>query len=534
MKLRFACAAIGVAVLVGACGGSSGTTGGGSGNITKGGTVIIGVPNDAAVSNPDISSDYPDAAVGTLVYEGMVISRLDGGVDPGLASSWEVSSDGLTFTFHLRTTNWTDGQPFTSDDVVYTLTQVAPQYSAYFSGTSGSIDSITAPDAHTVVIKLTKPYGPFLNAVAGDSGAAILPKHIFNGTDIAKNPASLQKPVGTGPFMVSEWVAGDHITLVKNPHYWMEGHPYLDKLIYQIIPSSTSMVLALQSGQLQYVDPDQITETDYPTIKSSGSLQLNPDTFPASDDLMFFNVTNGGPTSNVQVRHALAMAVDRNFLLKSLYSGTGDVGKEAIDTRLKWAVDQKVDYSTMYPFDTNKANSILDSAGFPKKSDGTRFSLDFVVSSAHPPYVAAGQAMQQWFQQIGVKLNIVSLDDDSATVRIFEQRKFDITIQGYTTRNDPALGIVREFTTGRIGKAFGNPSGYSNPQVDQLAVQGQSQSTNDARKPYYDQLQEIIANDLPVMLILQREDQDASTKKLHDLWNGDEGYGAWWLAWLEH
>jgi peptide/nickel transport system substrate-binding protein len=314
----------------------------------------------------------------------------------------------------------------------------------------------------------------------------------------------------------------------------MAGHPYLDKLIYQIIPSSTSMVLALQSGQIQYVDPDQIDQTNYPTIKSSGTLQLNPDTFPASDDLMFFNVRGNRPTANVQVRHALAMAVDRNFLLKSLYSGVGEVGKEAIDTRLQWAIDSKVDYSTMYPFDLAKANSMLDAAGFPKGSDGTRFSLNFVISSAHPPYVAAGQAMQQWFQQIGVKLNVVTLDDQTATVRVFEQGNFDITIEGYTSRNDPALGIVREFTTSRIGKDFGNASGYSNPMVDQLALQGQTQSTNALRKPYYDQMQEIIANDLPVMLILQRTDFDASTKKLHDLWNGDEGYGAWWLAWIEH
>ena len=531
MSFRLTTAAVIFGLSLVACGSS---TQNGSSSVRAGGTVIIGVPNDASVTNPDLSSDYPDAAIGSLIYEGMVISRLDGGVDPGLASSWDVSSDGLTFTFHLRSANWTDGKPFTAADVIYTLTQVAPQYSAFFAGTSGNISGVTAPDDHTVVITLSKPYGPFLNALSADSGAAILPQHIFQGTDIAKNPASLQHPVGTGPFMMSEWVAGDHITLVKNPHYWMAGHPYLDKLIYQIIPSSTSMVLALQSGQIQYVDPDQIDQTNYPTIKSSGTLQLNPDTFPASDDLMFFNVRGNRPTANVQVRHALAMAVDRNFLLKSLYSGVGEVGKEAIDTRLQWAIDSKVDYSTMYPFDLAKANSMLDAAGFPKGSDGTRFSLNFVISSAHPPYVAAGQAMQQWFQQIGVKLNVVTLDDQTATVRVFEQGNFDITIEGYTSRNDPALGIVREFTTSRIGKDFGNASGYSNPMVDQLALQGQTQSTNALRKPYYDQMQEIIANDLPVMLILQRTDFDASTKKLHDLWNGDEGYGAWWLAWIEH
>src|SRR5689334_22227511 len=287
MRFRLMTGVAAAALFVVACGNSSPS---GGSSAKAGGTVIIGVPNDASVTNPDISSDYPDAAVGTLVYEGMVISRLDGGVDPGLASSWDISSDGLTFTFHLRTTNWTDGQAFTSADVVYTLTQVAPQYSAFFAGTSGSIQSVSAPDAHTVQIKLTKPYGPFLNALAADSGAAILPQHIFQGTDIAKNPASLQHPVGTGPYMMSEWVAGDHITIVKNPHYWMSGHPLIDKLIYQIIPSSTSMVLALQSGQVQYVDPDQISQTDYPTIKSAGTLQLNTDTFPASDDLMFFNV----------------------------------------------------------------------------------------------------------------------------------------------------------------------------------------------------------------------------------------------------
>jgi len=126
MNFRYVTAAVAVGMMLVACGSSSTGTSS-SGSPKPGGTVIIGVPNDAAVSNPDISSDYPDSAVGTLVYEGMTIARLDGNVDPGLASSWEVSSDGLQFTFHLRTTNWTDGQAFTSDDVVYTLTQVAPQ-----------------------------------------------------------------------------------------------------------------------------------------------------------------------------------------------------------------------------------------------------------------------------------------------------------------------------------------------------------------------------------------------------------------------
>ena len=107
MSFRWTSAAAAVGLCLVACGTSTGTN-----NPSAGGTVIIGVPNDASVTNPDISSDYPDSAVGTLVYEGMVISRLDGGVDPGLASTWDVSTDGLTFTFHLRPTNWTDGKPF--------------------------------------------------------------------------------------------------------------------------------------------------------------------------------------------------------------------------------------------------------------------------------------------------------------------------------------------------------------------------------------------------------------------------------------
>ena len=531
MKFGSVAATVLVALAVAGCGTSSGT----SSNIQLGGTVVIGVPNDANVSNPDISSDYPDAAVGCNIYEGLTVSRLDGNVDPLLAKSWTVSADGLTFTFHLVTATWHDGKPFTSADVVYTYTQVAPQYSAVFTSTAGVLSSVSATDDHTVVMTLSHPYGPFLSALACDSGAAILPKHLFENTDITKNPASLQHPVGTGPFMISDWVSGDHITVVKNPHYWVSGQPYLDKLIYQIIPSASSMVLALQSGGVQYLDPDQISQTDYPTIKSNPNLQLNSDLFPASDDLLFFNVTGKRPTANKDVRHALAMAIDRNFLLKSLYSGVGNVGVEAIDTRLKWAVDSKVNYSTLYPFDVAKANSILDSAGFPKGANGIRFTIDYVVSASHPPYVSAGQAMKQWFEQIGVTLKLETLDDQATTTRVFTDRNFDMTIQGYTTHNDPALGIVREFTTSRIGKAFGNPSGYSNPQVDQLAAQGGAQATNAARVTYYNQMQEIIADDLPVMLILERIDFDASSKKLQGIWSpGQEGYGDWQVATLQH
>jgi peptide/nickel transport system substrate-binding protein len=155
---------------------------------------------------------------------------------PSLATSWTRSADGLTYTFKLaENVKWHDGRPFTAADVVFTtqvfLTEVHPRARANFA----RVDTVTTPDAHTVVYRLKEPFGPFLHCFEVSS-CPIVPKHVYEGTDFRNNPANAT-PIGTGPFKFKAWVRGSHIELARNDEYWKPGQPYLDGIIFRFIPT---------------------------------------------------------------------------------------------------------------------------------------------------------------------------------------------------------------------------------------------------------------------------------------------------------
>jgi peptide/nickel transport system substrate-binding protein len=542
-RVHVVAAATAVAVLLGcntpappaASGGSTTTATGqpaATGQPTAGGTVVMGVTNDASILNPNLTTGSPDGWIGCLMYEGLVNVKLDGTAEPLLAKSWDVSPDALTYTFHLVNAQWQDGQPFTSADVKYTFTEVSPKYSSSFASSAAAISSIDTPDDHTVVIHLSHPYGPFLITLRC-GGGGILPAHIFQGTDVPSNPASLTKPVGTGPFRLTEWVPGDHFTLSKNSTYWDSGKPHLDKLIFRIIPNASSRVLALQSDEVQYLDYGAISPNDYDTIRSNPQLYLHEELFPPPDDIMFFNVKNG-PTSDVMVRKALAMATDREYLRNTIWLGLGDVGISSFDTRIPWSYNPQVDYRTMFPFDAQKAANLLDQAGYKPGADGVRFSLDYVVPSTTPTVVAAGEALKNMWAAIGVNLNLITLDTPTMLQRVFKDGNFNVTIQGYTTMGDPGLGVIRQFASSLIGVSYGNASFYSSPEVDQLIEQGQNAPVQSDRAKAYYQIQVIIANDLPSLIVHQRIAYDAASKRIQGAWDNNYiGYGDWTNAWLQ-
>jgi peptide/nickel transport system substrate-binding protein len=230
-----------------------------------------------------------------------------------------ISPDGRVYTFDLVKTNWQDGKPFTSDDVKYTLTEVSSKYSAIFAGSARAIEAIDTPAPDRVVIRLKTPYGPLLNSLTCAQGGAVLPAHIFRGTDVLKNPA-IFKPVGLGPFQLKEWQRGDHLTLARNPNYWEQGKPYLDEVIFKIVPQSTARTQGMLAGEIDFIPYLFMSISDYKAIKSNPRLKLTPaKNFPAVD-YMFINVTRK-PLDDVRVRQALWVAIDRDYLLNVAYDG---------------------------------------------------------------------------------------------------------------------------------------------------------------------------------------------------------------------
>ena len=211
----------------------------------RGGTLVIAIDSDPATVNPDVTTSVSDVSVGSLIYDSLM--RVDENFEPvpSLASAWTVSPDKLTYTFKLVEAKWHDGKPFTSRDVKFTFENISAKYGSKFLAAAAQIKEIRTPDDRTVEIEMKRPFGPFLFSTTGYTNAAIMPEHLYAGTDALKNPATLSRPVGTGPFMMKDWVRGQTITLERNPNYWHRGRPYLDQVVFRLIPDTAARVLAL-------------------------------------------------------------------------------------------------------------------------------------------------------------------------------------------------------------------------------------------------------------------------------------------------
>lgn len=483
--------------------------------------------------NPSITTGAPDQLIGCMIYEGLTRVGHDLQIHPMLAKSWDISGDGLRYTFHLQNATWQDGKPFTAKDVVFSLTNVSEKYGPVFRAAAQSIESIEAPDAATAVITLKHPFGPLLMSLSCDLNGGILPEHIFSGTDILHGAATLTQPVGTGPFKLAEWVHGDHLTLERNANYWQPGKPYLDKIAVRFMPNPPSRVLALQAGEVDYLNEYDFPQSSYNVVKAMPALQVGESGF-AADYLIILN-TKRPPLDNATVRQALMMAIDRHYLARSVFAGLGSPAEAPIDTRITWATNPDISYDKMYPYDPARANALLDEAGVKKDGSGTRFTIDLVFDSTRQEYGPLSLALQQFWGAVGVKVVLRGAERPVVLKQVYSDYDFGATLQNYGTSGDPALGVARLYVTDAIrqGTTFNNASRYSNPEVDKLFAEGQAGTSQQERGQKYRAAQLILAHDLPTLTLQQMGEYYAASRHVHNL-GLSQDQPLWSDIWIEH
>jgi peptide/nickel transport system substrate-binding protein len=500
----------------------------------RGGTAVMVIGTDPLTLSPDTTNSVPDVDTSCLIYDGLVRFGKNFAIVPSLAQSWTISPDGKTYTFKMVKANWQDGKPVTSDDVKFTLLEISSKYGPRFAAAGKFIDTIDTPDAQTVVIHLKQPFGPFLFSLACEQNAAIMPAHILRGTDLLKNPAILTNPVGEGPFKVSDWVRGDHLTLTRNSDYWIKDQPYLDRVVVRTIPDASARILALRAGDVDFVVPDYMPLSAVQMLQQMPTFSVQQVSYPDSDIIILNTKDAKVPAlAKPEVRRALYIALDRTFIHQKVYYGLGGVPRSSFDTRL-WAYDPKIDYQKMYPYDPAKAKQMLDAAGYPVGPDGTRFTMRLAFESDRPEWLEAAEAIQRFWQAVGVHVVLVAADRPVILKQVYADYDFDATLQTYTTLGDPALGIARTYVTASIqkGTTFNNASQYSNPQVDKLFDEGRDASTQQARAPYYNQVQDILAQDMPVLNLHQAPQYAVASTRLHGLWQAanQQWWGSVWAS----
>lgn len=430
----------------------------------------------------------PAQQVAGNIYEGLL--RYDTKLNPmpSLAKSWEVSDDGLTYTFHLQNgVKWHDGQPFSADDVVFSADVFLRKTHPRFRAVLDHVESITAPDADTVVFRLKSPFGPFLNSFEVGS-MPIVPKHIYEGTDFATNPAN-NTPIGTGPFKFGEWVKGSYIKLVKNPDYWDQGKPYLDEIYWHVIPDAASRAVAYETGQVDILPAGSIENFDIDRVKEL------PNTCITQSGWEFFGPQSWvwlnnrqGPTASREFRQAIMYALDREFIRDSLFNGLGQIpnGPFAGSTRYN-DTDLKP-----WPYDPKKAKELVKASGYKGEV------LKLVPMPYGETWMRLAEVIKQNLADVGIKVEIVSTDVAGWNQHLSDW-DFDLSTTYLYQYGDPALGVSRSYVSGNIkkGSPWNNVEGYSNPKVDALFDKGAGTVDPAERKAAYDEVQKILVDDVP-------------------------------------
>jgi peptide/nickel transport system substrate-binding protein len=500
------------------------------GNPRRGGTLRLAITTDPSTLNCGIESSQIVATVTANIYSGLIHLNEQSEPQPELAKSWDISPDGRTYTFHLRdNVKWQDGEALTSADVKFSFEHLVGKYNARGRTAYRNIKSIETPNVNTVVVHLKEPYSPFLEILSVHDGC-IMPKHIYEGTDVMTNPHNLKDPIGTGPFKLKEWVRGDHITLVRNNNYFKKGRPFLNSVIYKIIPNAASRAIAFETG-----DVDAITGSQSFPYQQLNHLKTLPHTIlkdigsPSVIGLNF-NFKGNPILAKREVRVAIAHAINKEFIVKNGFRGSGKLIDSIIPAAISWAYNPNV---PKYPFDLKKANALLDQAGYPRKASGMRFLLRLTYEAGNANSETPAAIVKEQLKSVGIDVQLERLERSVMLDRVFKKYDFEMWWGPLTTRGNPALGVARLYTTSSItGRPFTNFTRYSNPKVDKLFSLAVRSTKRQETIKAYNEIQDIIMHDLPAIPVADRLQPNIIRDDFHGAFTSTETYERmdeiWW------
>lgn len=499
----------------------------------RGGALSIILQPEPVTLTPVANVAQPTQVVAGNVFDGLVTYGFDLKPAPQLAESWEVAPDGLTITFHLRKgVTWHDGKPFTASDVKWSLENVwktiHPRNKALFE----NVSAVEKPDDHTVVLKFSKPSLPIFSVLNG-VGAPILPKHLYEGTDILNNPYN-NKPVGTGPFVFKEWRKGEYLVLERNPAYWDAGKPYLDKLVFRVIPDAAARAAAIEKGEVQYAPFNPVPFRDVERLAALPNLKVETRGYEWLSPVLYFDLNVENPyLKDVRVRQAIAHAVDKAALAKVVWFGYGKPAVSPIPSTLTAFHDPSV---PTYPFDPKKAEALLDEAGFKRGTDGVRFALTHDFLPYGDDYRRTGEFLKQALKRVGIEVAIRAQDSGAFIKRVYADRDFDISSSYNAAFPDPQIGVVREYWSGWLGTKtpWTNGSGYRNAQVDALIERAAVEGNPQARAAAFRAFQQIVQRDVPTLPLLELKFFTVHAANLKGaVEQGDQVYSSLRNAWFE-
>ncbi|MBD1380503.1 ABC transporter substrate-binding protein [Metabacillus arenae] len=486
-----------ISLFIAGCSGSNQTTGeNGASSDEKESTkdtLVFGRGGDSTSLDPITTTEGEAFKVTENIFETLVqYGDQDTTLNPGLAEKWDISEDGLTYTFHLRQgVKFHDSTDFNAEAVVFNFERWMngnenefPYYTMFggYKGEEGHvIKEVNAVDEYTVEFVLTRPQAPFLKNLAmspfGIASPSAVEKH---GDKFRENP------VGTGPFKFVEWKQNDRIVLEKNEEYWLKDYPKLKQVIFRVIPENSARLNALTNGEIDLMDG--VNNSDEESIASNSKLQIFE---RPSMNVGYLGFTvNREPFDNKLVRQALSHAIDKQAIIDAFYGGKAEPAKNAMPPSIEGYNDE----IEPYPYDLEKAKELLAEAGYP---DG--FTMDLWAMPVARPYMPEGmkiaEVIQESFSQIGVKAEIQSVDwatylDKAA------KGEFDAFLLGWTGDNGDADNFLYTLLD-KDSIGSNNYSHFSNEELHKVLIEAQTETDQAKRNELYKQAQEIIHEEAP-------------------------------------
>lgn len=500
--------------------------------LERGGVFSYGRYTDSLFLDPVLNDANVDIWILTNLYDTLIMPSKDGmGLEPGLATEWSVNDAGDLVTLKLREgVKFSDGTPMTTDDVIFSLMRAANPENGVWNSLIASVDTVTAPDAGTIEVKL-KYADPTIVTALSVFNTAIMSKAAFEATpgatDKEKAEAFAQKPVGTGPFMLESWERGATMKLVKNPNYWAMGEdgqalPYLDGVTFEVIPDDATRILKLQSGDIQgaeFIPFARVAE-----LKADAN--LNMELFPSTkvNDIII-NVRpqiegRDNPLSDEMVRQAMNYAVNKEAIVQVVTFGVGTplTSFMASTTPMHAGTEQ------LFPYNLEKAKELMAASKYP---DG--FSTSILTLAGNQDELGTATALQQMWAAIGIKLEIKQVDNASRTDQ-YRAGTFDMRAGAWTNDISDASQITTYFAYSPTIDAL--HSGWKSDEVDGLFEASQKEMDPAKRAEQFARIQEIFNATGPTIPLYETPYPVALSKSVNGFYQIPLGNNVFREAWM--
>jgi len=461
-----------------------------------GGTLMIGSQNMRTL-NPAIQSGNATGVPGSQLFAGLV--QLDDQFTPKpyLAKRWDVSKDGLEYRFDLvEGAVFHDGRPIQASDVVFSINTVKASHPLMSVTYPTILDTVTVLNANTVSIRLNKPFSGLFSLLTPVL-TPIIPEHVY-GTSagpIQSNPAN-NKPVGSGPYKFVDWKQGEELVLERHVDFFRQNAPYFDRLVFKIIEDSLTKSLSLEQGAIDYLPFSFLRVNDLKRLASNQELVITRDGYEALGPINYLELNlRVAPLNDIRVRQAIAHAIDKNFITKTLHQGFSRPLDGPLHSGNVYYDDSVI---ARYPYDPRKANQLMDAAGLKKKSGDVRIQLTLDVPTFNPDSTQlVADYLKSQLRRIGIDVVLRKSTDLADWSSKVGQWGYQMSMNSTWNWSDPVVGVHRSFLSSNIKKQiWTNTQGYANAKVDELLMRAATEPDPENRKRLYAEFQKIVTHDL--------------------------------------